>query len=122
MNKIITVVVLILFLTPFQVAGKHLHHEKYYQDLWCADKGQTEYRLPDKTRCDCLTATHAVEVDFSTKWYEAIGQSLYYGLQTGERPGILLILEKESDYKYWLRMNSTIEHYDLPIDTWMIKP
>jgi hypothetical protein len=48
-----------------------------------------EYVLPDKTRCDCLTPTHAVEVDFGPKWHEAIGQSLY-NLQTGKKVGIVL--------------------------------
>jgi len=32
-----------------------------------------EDRLPDKTRIDCLTTTHAVEHDFGSKWAEAIG-------------------------------------------------
>jgi len=29
-----------------------------------------------------------------------------------------LILEKKSDYKYWIRLNTIIEHFGLPIDTW----
>ena len=120
MKTILTLIVFLFLTTPVQ--AKHLHHEKYYQKLWCNGKGKTEVVLPDRTRCDCLTATHAVEVDFATKWYEAIGQSLYYGLQTGKRPGILLIIEKPKDLKYWIRLNSTINHYGLPIDTWMVKP
>jgi len=74
--------------------------------------------LPDKTRCDCLTQTHAIEFDFGNKWAEAIGQSLYCSLQTGKRAGIVLILEKSKDYRYWIRLNTTIEHFNLPIDTW----
>ncbi len=88
-------------------------------EQWCqAHDGEIEVVLPDKTRCDCVTDTHAVEFDFGEKWYEAVGQSLYYGLQTGKKPGIVLILEQESDRKYWLRLNSTILNYDLQIDTW----
>jgi hypothetical protein len=34
--------------------------EKYYQEKWCAEQsGKTEVVLPDRTRCDCLTKTHA---------------------------------------------------------------
>ena len=110
------VVLLLLGFTCGSVLAKHKHYEKWYQDRWCQGKGQTEYTLPDKTRCDCLTATHAVEVDFAAKWYEALGQSLYYSLQTGKRAGILLILETERDRKYWTRLNSTIQHFDLPIN------
>ena len=76
--------------------------------------------LPDRTRCDCLTKTHAIEFDFGPKWAEAVGQTLYNGLQTGKRPGIVLILESPQDRTYWLRLNSTIELYKLPIDTWAV--
>ncbi len=64
--------------------------------------------LPDHTRCDCLTRTHAIEFDFGNNWAEAIGQSLYYSIQTGKKAGIALILEKPSDYKYWIRLNTVI--------------
>lgn len=100
--------------------AKHDHHEKYYQEQWCQDRGQVEFVLPDRTRVDCLTETHAVEHDFGQKWAEAIGQSLYYSFQTGKRAGIVLILEKESDRRYWIRLNSTIKHFKLPIDTCVI--
>jgi hypothetical protein len=65
-----------------------------------------------------LTQSHAIEFDFASKWAEARGQSLYYSLQTGKRAGIVLILEKSKDYRYWIRLNTTIEHFNLPIDTW----
>ena len=68
--------------------AKRAHLERDYQAQWCAEKGgQAEVVLPDGTRADCLTATHAIEFDFGSKWAEAIGQALFYGLQTGKRPG-----------------------------------
>lgn len=114
----------ILFLTAANPGlGARQYPESWYQRQWCQEhNGQVEYRLPDKTRCDCLTDTHAVEFDFGPKWAEAIGQALYYSLQTGKRAGIVLILEKETDYKYWLRLNTIIQHFNLPIDTWMMTP
>ncbi len=88
-------------------------------ERWCAAHGgETEVVLADNTRCDCVTATHAIEFDFGEKWTEAIGQSLHYGLQTGKRSGIVLILEDEGDQRYWMRLNTTVEYYDLAIDTW----
>lgn len=105
-------------------AGAHAgneHPERWYQVRWCeAHHGQTEYVLPDRTRCDCLTATHAVEVDFGRKWTEAIGQALHYSAQTGKRAGLVLILETKQDQKYWGRLTKTITHFGLPIDTWAI--
>lgn len=80
-----------------------------------------EVVLSDRTRCDCLTESHAIEFDFGNKWAEAIGQSLHYSLQTGKRAGIVLILERKKDYKYWIRLVLVIEHFNLPIDIWVIK-
>ena len=112
---------LCLYLWPVTTghAARHAAPERYYQQQWCSEHhGRAEVTLPDRTRCDCLTATHAVEVDFAPKWTEAIGQSLYYALQTGRRAGIVLIIEREQDRKCWIRLNSVIMHYKLPIDTW----
>lgn len=109
----------ILLLLPCPALAAHQHPESYYQAKWCAEHGgTTEQVLPDGTRADCITDKNAIELDFAHKWYEAVGQALYYGLQTGKRPGIVLIIEGLSDRKYWLRMNSTIQHFKLPIDTW----
>ncbi len=66
---------------------------------------------------DCM-----VEFDFGNKWAEAIGQSLYYSIQTGKKAGIALILEKPNDYKYWIRLNTVIDRNNLKIDTWQVKP
>lgn len=99
--------------------SKPPHPEKWYQERWCNEKGgHVEVVLPDKTRCDCLTQQNAIEFDFGKKWAEAIGQALYYGLQTGKKPGIVLILDGLSDRKHWIRLNSAIQHFNLPIDTW----
>lgn len=53
---------------------------------------------------------------------EAIGQSLNYALQFNKRTGILLILENPSDYKYYIRVNTIIKHFGLPIDVYTISP
>jgi hypothetical protein len=100
--------------------AKHAHKESWYQEKWCSEHGGvTEVVLSDKSRVDCVTSTHAIEFDFSKKWTEAVGQSLFYSMHTGKRAGIVLIIETERDRRYWLRLNSTIQHYSLPIDTWV---
>jgi len=112
-------ILVIVMLFPSLLIAKREHPEKWYQEQWCAKhEGQEEVMMPDGTRCDCLTDTHAIEFDFGEKWAEAIGQSSYYALQTGKRPGIVLILETVKERKYWLRLSSAIEHFGLPIDTW----
>jgi hypothetical protein len=59
--------------------------------------------------------------DLGIKWAETIAQSAYYSLQTNKKPGVVLILETMKDRKYWIQMNTTIEHFNLPIDTWNIR-
>ena len=119
MKKIIYI--LLITIAILLLISARLHPEKYYQDKWCLEQGgQVEVRLPDRTRCDCLTENNAIEFDFGSKWAEAIGQALYYSTQTGKRAGIVLILEKESDRKYWFRMMKVIQTYQLPIDVWKV--
>jgi len=89
--------------------------EKDYQVKYCT--GNTEIVLPDRTRIDCLTETHAIEYDFGKKWAEAIGQSLYYAMHTGKRAGIVLIISPK-ETRFLDRVNSVINHYGLPIDVW----
>jgi hypothetical protein len=33
---------------------------------------------------------------------------------------IVLILESLKDRKYWITLNTIIEHFNLPIDTWSV--
>jgi hypothetical protein len=55
---------IIIFIVPGSVLAKRDHPEKWYQQKWCeAQKGQVEVVLPDGTRCDCVTDTHAIEFD-----------------------------------------------------------
>ena len=96
--------------------------ERFYQQQWCNLKGgQVEFTLPDRTRVDCLTESHAVEVDFAHKWAEAIGQSLHYSSMTGKRAGILLVLSTRNDARLLKRMESVIQHFDLPIDVFTLR-
>ena len=110
---------LIIVVSACMASAKKLHYEKYYQEIWCnANGGQSEVVFPDRTRCDCVTGSHAIEFYFGKKWAESIGQALHYSIQTGKKAGIVLILEKPGDYKYWIRLNTIIDHFGLPIDTW----
>lgn len=76
----------LILIAPAISQAANKHHEKYYQDKWCAEHGGvTEYVLPDGARVDCLTDTHAVEFDWAKKWAEGYGQARYYAAITGKR-------------------------------------
>lgn len=97
----------------------HAATERFYKENY--RHGQLEHVLSDRTRVDCLTGTHAIEFDFGRKWSEAIGQSLGYAIETNKKAGIVLTLEEKKDYKYWIKLNTIIDHYKLPIDAWKIE-
>ncbi|MGI9278682.1 MAG: hypothetical protein ACR2PX_03510 [Endozoicomonas sp.] len=97
--------------------------ELWYQKVWCEGKGgEVEARLEDGRRVDCITNSHAIEMDFANKWPEAIGQSLDYAMLTKKQAGIVLILKKSADQEYWDRLQLVIKHYQLPVTTWKLGP
>ena len=108
-----------LLLLALPLFGKQ--SERYYQEKFAREVGgQVEVVMKDGTRCDILTATHAIEVDFAKKWAEAIGQSLNYALHTGKRPGVALIVLSPSDNKYVERVRKISAEYGLELTIYLI--
>jgi hypothetical protein len=104
-----------IFLSSITLAKK----EADYVNENC--KGVIEYRLPDRTRVDCLMENYAIEYDYSQKWAEAIGQSLYYSAMTDRKAGIVLIIESKHNGRYQKRLNKVLEANDLDIKVWLIE-
>lgn len=96
--------------------------EADYARAYCRD-GTLEHSIKyaaSRVFVDCLTAQHAIEVDWSDKWPEAIGQSLNYGMLTRKTPGVILVCRKSVELckTYTLRMKVAVRYYRLPIDVW----
>lgn len=98
----------------------HSHNESSYQHAYCSMVGGIEeYELPDKTRVDCLTDTYAIEFDFANKKYEAVTQALWYGLNTGKIPKVVLILDrklKKEQMVYFERIKKIGEVYKFGVE------
>lgn len=106
-------------LAALLLAASAQARESDYQLPWCkAQGGIAEYVLPDHTRVDCLTATHAVEFDFAPKWAEAIGQALYYASQTDRRAAVVLIMRSPKDERYVRRVEAAVASAHLELDIW----
>lgn len=114
-NRIIAGAIAALLTTPA------LASEAINRDLLCAGM-QTEVTLANGTRVDCISDTHAIEVDWSAKWAESIGQALSYAASTGKTPGVFLICKsrKSTCEGHFARMKDAIESWQLPIDVWMV--
>jgi len=120
-NVITFTVIIASLLTAYSVHAARVHHEKWYQEQWCQEQnGQMEKVLDNGTRCDCLTDTHAVAMDFADNWSNAVGDSTQYSLQTGKRAGIVLILESPNDKKLWQKLINFVVQSENPIDVWVV--
>ena len=124
--------ILLFFITPLSVFSYpfekrtakngytyvyHAHNESSYQIPWCkANNGILEFENKDKTRVDCLTKTHAVEFDFANKWAEGIGQALHYGIMTGKKPMVVLILENKQQKVYFNRVKKVGDKYGIDVE------
>lgn len=120
---------LLTFVTGCSSEIKHLQSEepeRHYVDTWCAERGgKIEVTLPDKTRVDCLTETHAIEGKVANKWKAAIGQAAHYAVKTKKIPGILLILKSQKSCQYLSRLknvHSALRINDHPVTVWTTGP
>ena len=110
----ITVIIVSVFMGCTE---KKKYKEKYYQTLLCDDlNGVMEQSLLDRTRIDCLTDEYAIEVDFSKKWAESVGQSLYYAEMTGKKPGVgLIVRDNAQDKRHMKRLRILAQKYHIKI-------
>jgi len=100
--------IIILLLSVLQLNAQKTERE-YSIIVNCAMNGVGEVSVKSG-RVDVLTKEYAIEIDFARKWKESIGQALWYSLQTNRKPGIVLILKSQSDWKYLQQLHSAIAH------------
>lgn len=90
MKNLLVVASLLVGMVP---AISQAHIERIWQERHC-DGMELGKHLPSGGYVDCLSAEYAIEVDWASKWAEAVGQSLYYADATGRKPGIILLCEE----------------------------
>ena len=92
--------------------------EKRVQECGCFGM-EREVAIPSGGRADCVSSSHAIEIDRTSSWANAIGQSLYYAEQLGKRPRVILFCDDDTPalcQRHIYRFRQTVEHYGLPID------
>ena len=121
MIKIIRIVLMagcFMLLGSLYAAEVGRMYESDYVNRDC--KGEIEFVTQDGTYIDCLAGGYAIEFDWARKWYEGVGQALYYGRLTGDVAGLVLIVKRESDWKYVERCHKTLAHYGTPVKLWVV--
>jgi hypothetical protein len=54
---------------------------------------EAEVRLPDESRCDLVSLTHAIEVEWASNWQEAPGQAVLYAIWIKKKPAVFLLVK-----------------------------
>jgi len=110
-------IVFVILLLLLSGCSEKKHNEKYYQAKLCNELGGVmEQRLLDRTRVDCLTDEYAIEVDFSKKWAEAVGQSLYYAIMTEKKPAVGFIVgEGKKEKRRLKRLERLADKYHIKV-------
>ena len=62
---------------------------------------------------DLVTDDYAIEVEFAANWKHSIGQALWYGLQAGKTPAVVLVKKDNNDHKYVIQFGSALQYAGL---------
>lgn len=97
--------------------------EHDYQATLCEGFRINEFIRQSGTYVDCVSDTHAIEVDFSGKWAEAIGQALHYADALDLAPGIILICKRvtspEVCQKHSYLVEQTLVRWGISAQMWL---
>jgi len=90
-----------------------IKNENFYADkIQKAIGGEREVSVSNG-RVDLVTNEYAFEIEWAWNWKEAVGQSLWYGLQTNKKPGIILIMRQNAEFKYVQQLESALQYSNL---------
>ena len=100
-------------------SGALAESEAFYAGLFCYGMDR-QVATSEGTIADCVSDTHAIEVDFTPKWAEAIGQSLHYAEQLQRRAGVILVCTNPGlCFAHTNRVRRIVEYNELNITIWM---
>lgn len=122
LTTFITSVGLLATLTAGAAEAAEKRNEAYYAERWCAEAGgREEVTLPSGARADCITEEFAVEVDWSNKWAEGLGQAMHYASETGKRAAVVLLIHEKSKNAEIYRLESTIAAYGVDVQIFVVE-
>lgn len=95
--------------------------EKEVQAVICEGMRQG-VRTESGTYADCVSDIHAIEIDWTGNWKEALGQALHYGSALDKKSGIYLVCREDTEQslclKHKLGLEETIANQGLNVDVW----
>ena len=120
MVRQLSILAWVFFLT-FLAASIEAQTEDSFLKPFCDEKGgMMKARLEEAAGqyvwADCLTETHAWEMDFAKKWAEAPMQAVYYAILSQKQPGVVIIVRNEADCNRMIRLWVAVVPIDVPLD------
>lgn len=81
---------------------------------------QMEVRVGNFGRVDCISETHAIEVEWADKFKEGVGQALTYSTSTSLIPGLMLICRRDeaSCLNHSLAAQETFSAFGIEATVW----
>lgn len=72
---------------------------------------------------DCVSDTPPIELDYSRRWADAIGQSLHYAAQTDKLPGMILVCHEDTSetacQRHFYRVADTFSYWTISMTVWL---
>jgi hypothetical protein len=93
--------------------------EPDYQRALCAGM-RLEVRLGEYGRADCVSDTHAIEVEWADKFKEGVGQALIYSTATQLLLGLILVCRRDeaSCFHASLTAQETFSTFGIEATVW----
>ena len=93
--------------------------EANYRDALCAGM-RMEVTLSRQSRADCVSDTHAIEVEWADKFKEGVGQALTYAYESTLIPGVILICRRSeaSCHAASLTVQETFSAFGIRATVW----
>ena len=77
---------------------------------------RVEVPMPDSTRCDLISETYAMEVEWASKWKEAPAQATLYAIWTGKKPAVILLVKSSDEKLDVLRCKMVCERLQIAME------
>lgn len=90
------------------LAAQERWFEKDYRDALCQEF-EREKRLAPHSIADCVSETHAIEVEWADNWKEGVGQALAYAMVSSLIPGVILVCKDGLSDEYCLDASLTVQ-------------
>ena len=110
------IIVMLIFgsVVSFLQAGQHTERD-LTREIGPKYQAWGPVKTDDGCYCDLVTNTEAIEVDWCKKFYEAVGQALFYSIKLEKEPAIILLRKNEADQKYIDRCQLVCDKYQIKL-------